>query len=70
MDFFFHHDSLDLPAQVYSSVSEISNLTFLDLPQLVFSLFYLTIFDLFCVISFSQVVVASVLTLPRTNHLQ
>ena len=40
MDFFFHHDSLDLPTQVYSSVLEISNHTMLDLPQLAFYLFY------------------------------
>ena len=40
MNFLFHHDSLYYPTKAYSSVSEISNHTTLDLPLLVFSLFY------------------------------
>ena len=40
IDPFFHHDSLYSPTQVYSSVSEISNHTMLDLHQLFFSLFH------------------------------
>ena len=70
MDFFFHHDSLDSPTKVYSSVSEISNHIILDLPQLFFSLFYPPLFALFCLFSFSLVVVASDLICPHTNHLQ
>ena len=33
---FFHRDSLESPTQFYSSVSEISNHTIVDLPLLVF----------------------------------
>ena len=43
----------------YSSVSEISTHTILYLPQLVFSLSHLPRFELFLLISFSLVVVAS-----------
>ena len=44
---FFHHNSLDSPTLVHSSVSEIHNHNILDLPQLVFSLIYPPIFGLF-----------------------
>ena len=35
MDFFFHHNSLDSPTQVYSSASEIYNRSNIDYPWLV-----------------------------------
>ena len=68
--FFFHHDSLDSPTQVYSSLSETSDHSIPDLPQLVFSLFIFLFFGIFCLISVSLVVVASDLIFQYINHHQ
>ena len=68
--FFFNNDSLYSPNQIYSSVSEIYNHSNIHQPQLVFSLFHSPIFGIFCLISFSLVVVASDIICSHTNHLQ
>ena len=70
MNFFVQHVYLDSSTQVDSSVSEISNPSNIDEPQLVLSLFHPPIFGLFCLISCSLAVVASDPIYSHTNHLQ
>ena len=50
---------MNLPTQVYSSVYEIYNYSNIDEPRLVLSLFYPPLFGIFCLISFSLLVVAT-----------